>query len=292
MKTKYGYTDVVYVPRGPGRSMFTQFSDTGWDFYTKTDEVGHFWDEAAALQALTTSTTNFLGVDRGSDALKYSLPYYLTFDLELAPLFSAVWTEDRSYYTSGLAKVGDGTAAVVAPVFLRGENYISGFDYPPPPPMLIDNTGNPLAMDQIEATPPWGTRFYAELLGMEYFTDNFNQEFAMFNQIFRLGSGENLTPADDFQVLSINDPFGGGYVYAAMKRTFDPKPFAAGPKMILQTQNDCTKWGDARNNTPDDPTDDHPVDGLSPAQWEGIVRQDVRNLEMMRGLYDVFGRAF
>src|SRR5262249_49729315 len=129
------------------------------------------------------------------------------------------------------------------------------------------------------------------LLGMAYFTDNYNQEFAMFNQIFKLGSGESLTPADDFQVLSLNDPFGGGYVYAAMKRTFDPKPFAAGPKMIVRTQNDVAKWNVARNNTPDDPTDDHLVDGLSSSEWEGLVRENVRNLEMMRGMYDVFGRA-
>jgi hypothetical protein len=291
MKTKYGYTAVAYVPRGPGRSMFTQYSDMGWDFYTKTDEVGHFWDQAAALQALTTSTTEFLGVDRGSDALKYSLPYYQTFNLELAPLFSAVWTEDRAYYASGFAKLSDGTAAIVPPVFLRGENYIDGFDYPPPPAIPVDNGGNALQMDQVEATPPWGTRFYSELLGMAYFTDNYNQEFAMFNQMYRLGSAEALTPADDFQVLAIPDPLGGGYYYAALKRTFDPRPYQAGPKMILRTQGDVDKWNDARNNTPDDPTDDHLVDGLSSSQWEGVVRDDVRNLEMMRGLYDIFGRA-
>jgi hypothetical protein len=291
VKAKYGYTDVTYVPRGPGRSMFTQYSDLGFDFYKKTDEVGHFWDQAAALAALTRSATTFLGVDRGADALKYSLPYYLTFDAELAPLFSAVWTEDRGYYASGLARLGDGTASVVAPIFLRGENYISGFDYPPPPPIPVDNTGNPVPMDAIEAVPPWGTRFYDELLGMAYFTDNYNQEFAMFNQVFKLGAGDALQPASDFTVLTIDDPFGGGYTYSALERTLDPKPFAAAPKMVLRTKGDVDKWNQARNNTPDDPADDVLVDGLSSSAWEGLVREDVRDLEMMRGLYGIFGKA-
>ncbi|MBK7863780.1 MAG: zinc-dependent metalloprotease [Archangiaceae bacterium] len=296
MKLKYGYTDVAYVPRGPGRSMFTQFSSQGWDFYTKVDETGHFWDQAAALSALTTSETNFLGVDRGSDALKYSLPYYSTFDKELAPLFSAVWTQDASSFTSGLVKMGDGTARVLPPTFVRGENYIDNFDYPPPPQLPTDNNGNAMPMDQVEATVPWGTRFYAEFLGMAYFTDNFNQEFAMYNQIYRLGSGEALTPASDFEVISVDDPFGGGYVYSALKRQFDPRPFAAGPKQVLRTRSDNTKWNDARGPLKNDPSDDVLINDESnvprnAAYWEGRVREDVRNLEMMRGLYDIFGRA-
>ena len=36
---------------------------------------------------------NFLGVDRGSDALRYSLPYYITFPTDLSRTVSGVWTE-------------------------------------------------------------------------------------------------------------------------------------------------------------------------------------------------------
>src|SRR6185436_4210841 len=99
---------------------------------------GHFWDQAAALSALTTSETNFLGVDRGSDALKYSLPYYQTFDRELAPLFGSVWVEEKANFASNLVQLGDGTAQVLPPVYIRGENYIDNFDYPPPPQLPTD----------------------------------------------------------------------------------------------------------------------------------------------------------
>ncbi len=302
VKQKYNYTDVAYVPRGPGRSMFTQFSKVGWDFYTKVDEVGHFWDQAAALAALTTSETNFLGVDRGSDALRYSLPYYLTFDKEMAPLFGAVWTEDKAAYADSLVKLGDGTARVMPRVFVRGENYIDNFDYPPPQQVPVDNNGNAMPMDKVESNMPWGTRFYAELLSMAYFTENFNQEYAMFNQIYRLGSGEALTPATGFTVVTVDDPFGGGYVYAALKRTFNPNGVAlagqdaAAQKMIERTRTNTQKWNDAKGVNKDDPSDDVLINDernipRNSAYWEGRVREDVRNLEMMRGLYEIFGRA-
>jgi hypothetical protein len=60
---------------------------------------------------------------------------------------------------------------------------------------------------------------------------------------------------------------------------------------VLRTKGDVDKWNQARNNTPDDPADDVLVDGLSSSAWEGLVREDVRDLEMMRGLYGIFGKA-
>ena len=34
------------------------------------------------------------------------------------------------------------------------------------------------------------------------------------------------------------------------------------------------------------------VDGFSAAEWEGKLRETVRSLEIMRGLYDIFGTAW
>jgi hypothetical protein len=198
--------------------------------------------------------------------------------------------------------MGDGTARVLPRVFVRGENYIDNFDYPPPAQVPVDNNGNAMPMDRVEANMPWGTRFYAELLSMAYFTDNFNQEYAMFNQIYRLGSGEALTPATGFTVVTVDDPFGGGYVYAALRRTFNPNGVAlagqdaAAQKMIERTRVNSQKWNDAKGVNKNDPSDDVLINDernipRNSAYWEGRVREDVRNLEMMRGLYDIFGRA-
>jgi Met-zincin len=280
-----GYTDISYVPRGPGRPMYTTYDVKGYDWFgnfTRADEVGHFWDQIGALQAITTSETNFLGVDRGADALRYSLPYYITFNKELAPLFGNIWTENRGGYAGGLIKNADGTANVKPATYLKAEDYIAGFVYPPAP--IIPTAGGPIPQEKVEAVPSWSTRFFSEVWGMMYFTENFNQEFASFNQIYRLGSGEALTPADNHTVVSFSDPFGGGYVYAAMKRNGVTDP-AANVQMIELAALQKSKWDTAKTNN-------MPVDGLTAAEWEGKLRESVRNLEMMRGLYDIFSQVW
>lgn len=279
-----GYSDIVYVPRGPGRSMFTVFDTFGYDGFSRVNEAGHFWDVYAALIALATSETNFLGVDRGSDALRYSLPYYMTFSEELAPLFNNYWTQNASYYSPMLAKQADGTAFVQVPTFLRAEKYIPGFVYPVAPAVPVDSGGQPMVMTKVAPVSTWSARFYAQFLSMAFFTENFNLEFAHFNQVFRLGAGDNLTPSNGFEVVTYEDPFGGGYIYAALRRIGDTQP-PAGPAMVLRAAEFRTKWELARSSN-------QPVDGLTATQWEAEVRQATRTLEMMRGLYDIFGRAW
>ncbi|MFO0594099.1 MAG: zinc-dependent metalloprotease [Myxococcaceae bacterium] len=279
-----GYSDIAYVPRGPGRSMFTVYDTFGYDNFSRVNEAGHFWDVYASMLALTTSETNFLGVDRGSDALRYSLPYYTTFNLELAPLFNNYWTENAPYHAPNLAKLSDGTALVQLPSFIKGQDFIPGFVYPPAPVVPVDGSGQPMVMSKVAPVSTWSARFYAQVWSMAFFTANFNLEFANFNQVFRLGSSDNLTPAPGFTVVTFADPFGGGYSYAAMKKTGATVP-TAGVMQVERAEALRVKWQAAV-------TSGQPVDGKTADQWENDVRQATRSLEMMRGLYDIFGRAW
>lgn len=278
-----GYEDVVYVPRGSGRNMYTLFDDEGMDWFGRVNEVGHFFDQYAAMLELGSSQTNFLGVDRGADALRYSLPYYMTFNRELAEVFGNVWTEQRSTYAQSLVKTGNGLATALPPVFLRAENYITGFNYPPSP-TPVDQQGNPLPLEKVEASPAWSTRFYAELIGMATFTENYNQEFASYNQVFRLGSGETISPAQGYELDKFDDPFGSGYSYATLKKTGETK-LPSGPQMIATARVYKAKWDQAKASGA-------LVDGLSAAEWEAKTRDAVRSMEVMRGLYGVFGNAW
>lgn len=278
-----GYSDIVYVPRGPGRSMFTVYDTFGYDSFNRVNEAGHFWDVYAALLALSTSETNFLGVDRGSDALRYSLPYYTTFNLEMAPLFSNYWSENTPYFAPQLAKQADGTALIQLPTFVQAQSFVPGFVYPPAPVTPVDGSGAPMVMSKVLPVSTWTARFYAQFLSMAYFTANYNLEFANFNQVFRLGSGDNLTPSPGFTVVTYEDPFGGGYIYAALKK--DVGTDSAGANMVERGALYRTKWELAKSTG-------QPVDGLNATQWEASLREVTRKLEMMRGLYDIFGRAW
>ncbi len=297
-----GFTDVAYVPRGKARSMYSNYDTNGYDGFTRITEVGHFWDQRLALAALTSSETNFLGVDRGSDALRYSLPYYTTFNRELAPLFRDVWTENKVGLTQGLSKLPDGTAMVTGGTMIRADRYILGFNYPPAAQTPVDGSGNALTMEAVESSPAWGTRFWTQVLGMAYFTENFNQEFASFNQIYKLGSGEALTPTDNYVSVSFPDPTNaavateiskqlpdlvGGYVYAGLKQ-INGSVYVGTPASVLlvdRANTQAAKFVTAKSTNTR-------VDGLSAAEWEGQLRETVRSLEIMRGLYDIFGTAW
>ncbi|MCA2980031.1 MAG: zinc-dependent metalloprotease, partial [Myxococcaceae bacterium] len=278
-----GYTDLAYVPRGPGRSMFTVFDSFGYDNFTRVNEAGHFWDVFAAMLALITSETNFLGVDRGSDALRYSLPYYTTFNLELAPLFGNYFTQNPDYYAPMLAKNSDGTATVQLPTFIKANDYIFGFNYPVNQPTPVDGNGNPMQMSKVLPVSTWSARFYSLVWSMAFFTENFNLEYAEFTKIYRLGGDEALDPAPGYDVVQFSDPFGGGYVYAALRKLNDPK-LTTGAAIVLRAQAEKAKWDQARNLN-------QRIDGLTAGEWEGRVRETVRNMEIMRGLYRIFGRA-
>ena len=282
-----GYTDMVYLPRGPGRSMYTLFDSAGYNGlpYERVKEVGHFFDQYASMLAISASETNFLGVDRGADALKYSLPYYITFPKELAQVYSGVWTQTNGAYAPQLVKQANGLATVIPATYVHGENYVNGFVYPPAPPPVTpaNNTGSP--PEQVDPLPTWSTRFYAELLGMAFFTNNFDQDFANQNQVFRLGSGETITPAPGYTTVSVADPFGSGYTYAALS---DPTATSApaAVQMIATTNRNVAGWTAAQAST------NGMYQGLTTAQWEAAARDNVRSLEMMRGFYSVFGQAF
>ncbi len=301
-----GYTDVVYVPRGPGRSMYTVFDSTGYDFFTRVNEAGHFWDQIAALNAITTSDTQFLGVDRGADALRYSIPYYMTFNREIAPMFQSLWMDDRAQIGAKLGKTGMTDVVLQMPTFVRAQDYIVGFDYPPAPATPTDSNG-PTTFDKIEGGSTWSSKFYAQVFAMGNFTANFEQEFANFNQVFKLGSGETLSPSDNFQVVSfptagvaasLPRDLVGGYLYAALRKVSDPSPTAAirataAEGLINRANYLGSKYKDAigaTTKTAVDPDDNNrPVPA---AEWEGRLRETVRQLEIMRGLYAVFGSAY
>ena len=235
------------------------------------------------MLALITSETNFLGVDRGSDALRYSLPYYLTFNKELAPLFGSYFTEAADYYAPSMGKTADGLATVQLPTFIKANDYIFGFNHPAAPVTPVDGNGNPMAMSKVLPISTWSARFFSQVWSMAFFTQNFNLEYAEFSKVYRLGSDEALDPAEGFETLQFADPFGVGYVYAALRKIGDPQP-STGANIVARAIAQKAKWDQAKAMNAR-------VDGLTASEWEGRVRETVRNMEIMRGLYNIFGRA-
>ncbi len=277
---KGGYTDLAYLPRGQARSQFTVFDSFGYDNFNRINEVGHFWDVFAATRAIITSQTQILGVDRNSDIRQYTIPYYFTFKKELAPLYGAYFTEEPEYYSPMLSKNADGTASVMLPTFVKANDYIFGFNYPPAPVMPVDGNGNAAPVSKVLPVSTWSARFYSQLWTMAFFPRAGDNEYLEFSKVYRLGSSEALSPAPGFDVVSVADPFGGGYSYSALRQLDVSRP-STGALIVLRAQTQKAKWDQAKALN-------QPIDGLNAVQWEGKLRDTVRSMEILRGFYNIF----
>lgn len=278
-----GYSDLVYVPRGPGRSMFSVYDTFGYDSFNRVNEVGHFWDSLAAIEALISSDSQFIGVDRAGDSQRYVLPYYDTFNEELARLFGIYTTraEEVPYYSPQLAKLDDGTAVIQKPVLVHGENFVPGFVYPPAQVTPVDGSGNPMALAPVVPLSSFTSRFYAEFLSIAYFRQSWDLQYANLNQVFILGSAGNVEPAAGFEVVKFSDPY-GGQVYAALQPTGTTTP-PGGAAAIARSNALLAKLTAAQGSP------GGTFEGKTVAEWEAAVRDSVRTLELMRAFYDIFG---
>ncbi len=111
--------------------------------------------------------------------------------------------------------------------------------------------------------------------------------------MFRLGSGERLNPASGWEQVVFPDPtqpamvaalpsdLVGGYQYAALHQVGDTNPEAAASSIATANQQAANYYSAVTNNNAADQ-----------AYWEGKLRETVRNLEVMRGLFDIFGRTW
>ncbi len=241
--------------------------------------------------ALTQAESNIIGADRGADATRYSLPYFLLFEKEMSDLVSGVWLEDTERFGAGLIRTADGKGDIRLPAKIRSDKYVRGFQYPvatAPAPV----SGDPMVNEPVDPNPTWSTRFFAQLMGMQYFTEIYNQDFADQNKVFRLGDGETLTPGPNHELVTFEDPFGGGYAYAATQVIGTTHP-PAGAWMIRRAQELKSDW-DFKVQQSQDPLltpEERAQFAELAVEYEGKTREAVRNLEMMRGMYGVFGDA-
>ena len=101
---------------------------------------------------------------------------------------------------------------------------------------------------------------------MALFSANQSLHFQDQARIFRLGSGETLTPAEGYEVVTVCDPNTfGGECYAALREEGEDEPGLA-VRLILQTQ-----------------------DMIDSGASAGIIDRNIERMNMLRTLNDVFG---
>jgi hypothetical protein len=167
-----GESDLDIAP-GDGRRQFSRFDyDSGYNVFRRVLESGHYYDQIAALMALTTFDSSVVGVgaDVQADVLRYSIPYYLVFEEDLNSLFGSIYRQDWQSYTYQVVNGG----VVPRSIFNDPDMAPDGF---------------------VRADMNFSTRILSLLYGMAFFSSNFDVSFAQRCQISVIGSGEDTRSA-------------------------------------------------------------------------------------------------
>lgn len=319
----YSGLDYVRVPRGLGRRMYSRYDyKSGYDFFDRMLEAGHYNDQVGAMFAAVLPDIALTGVDLAADRDRYNVPYSLVFRGELQDTFGALWSLDEDKVRSTLYKpLGQGgltqdSAAVFWRVFVKGSDLFKGFDYPPalPGPCQAGQepgTSTPPACfaPQQHAGPAnlqltWTSRFYGLYLGMAMFRTNYDLDFAKSNQIFKLGSGEAFTVAPGYHTVEVQDPE-VGHRYVAVERDGAPPHSTPAVRMIAIANDYLSMVNDpAKCPLPDflftqgyaclsaDKANDPALVGERRRFWLELFRTGIRDLDLQRGMYAVYGKAF
>jgi hypothetical protein len=310
--------DFVIVPRGLGRRMYSRYDyKSGFGFFERMLEAGHYNDQVGAMFAAVIPGIDVQGVDVTADFNRYNISYYTVFRSEFHDTFSALWSNDEEkirptlYKTVNNAGIVEDKAALQWRTYVRGTDFFEGFDYPKAPLRQCQGTHTwPTCFKAEQNAAPaniqltWTSRIYALFLGMALFRTNYDLDYAKANQIFKLGGGEAFTVAPGYHTVEVQDPV-TGHRYVAIEADGAPSNSTSAVRMISIAQDYLTMVrnpatcplpqyifflgyrcmsAEAANN---------PALVEERRQyWLEVFQDQVRDLELMRGMYQVYGKAF
>ncbi|MHB8873281.1 MAG: zinc metalloprotease [Myxococcaceae bacterium] len=227
-----GASAFATLNRGEGRRMYSRFDvKSGAGFWDRMLEAGHYNDQMGAMIAAIIGQADFIGVDDVADGNRFSIPYYLVFKKEFGDAFGALWAQNETVVrpTMYLAK-DDGGNVTTTPTLahkqpIKGTDYIRAFNYPKLHDVLCTGTPTPGCLDAKQNPAPvnmqltYTARIYALFYGMAAFSMNWDFDYAKQNQIFKIGSGEQVTIPTGYHAYEVPDIINGARFVAVEKDT-------------------------------------------------------------------------
>ncbi len=304
----YGATAFADLRRGVGRNMFSRYDyKSGFGFFRRVLEVGHYYDQYGALQAAVDPSVEFLGADVTADRNRYAVPYYLVFKDEFGSSFANTWSEGDSmlptlYFQTDAGGNVTSSATLVAPSLIRGSNFVQNFDYP----RTVER--NALKPEQkgfeAELDTTWTAKFLSLYWGMALFSVNYDLDYAKQNFVYRVGAAEQVQLAPGYEAVEVADIVQGARYVAIqpvgstvdspavqkIKKAQAYQQIASNPAMCpVPEYLERNAYAGCMN----------PQDAANPAKvaerkawYEKSLQNALRDLDIMRGFYDIFGRAF
>jgi hypothetical protein len=202
---------------GPGRSLFTQYDyGSGYYYYTRPVESGHYWDYLMATIALSESVATVVGVNTAEQFRSYYLPYYLVFDQPLQALTNGLYREDYESFAPVVNGTGELNRRPLVPLELNDGSLID-----PQTGAAATSMGTmPIDSKVVDTEVRFSNRYWALLTGVQFYNNNYSQTYVDQARIFKVGSGEQLeaNPSEGFELASFTDPK-TGVTYGALRKT-------------------------------------------------------------------------
>ncbi len=316
--SQLGGQDYVELPRGLGRRMYSRYDfKSGFGFWNRMSEAGHYNDQLGAMFAAVIPDTDFQGVDITADQNRYNIPYYLVFRDELTRTFGALWANDEEkvrpvlYRTYDEANRLSDTPTLFNRVPVNGSDLFAGFNYPTRE--LQKCTGNlkwPKCFNAEQNAAPaniqmtWTSRLYALYLGLALFRTNYDLDYAKANQLYRLGGSEDFSVAPGFETVEVADVTTGSR-YVAIQKVGAPANSTAAVRMINIAKDYLVMVNDPTTNPLPDFVFLRGYQPMPASQannpalvedrrrfWTEIFRNQIRDLDLQRGMFQAFGKAF
>jgi hypothetical protein len=279
----YGAQQFTTLRRGWARSMYSSYDyRSGFLFQYRLRELGHTLDQMGSIISTGAALAQFLGTDFTADQNRYYIPFNLVFRDEMYRVFGALWAVDEAEVRPKLhlEQVVDPQSGEMTwvpelsfPVQVKGSDYIAGFDYPKEPSLAGKQYVGPANI-----TTTWTARIYALYYGMAGFSINYDLDFAKQNQIIRLGGADDVTVPSGWKVVEVTD-LTTGTRYAALQPIAATEDTPA-VRMVKLAQTYAEVVLDPATSE------------ANRAIYTELFRDRIRDLDLMRGFYSVFGTAF
>ncbi len=293
--SNYSATQFAVLPRGEARRMYSRYDyKSGAGFFRRMLEAGHYNDQFGAMFAAVSPDAQFLGVDNYADQNRYYIPYYLVFGRELGDMFGALWSMDEPkvrptmYFTRNNGGAVTTTPALQFQTKVAGSTYINNFQYPKPD--VINFTGTFDAPANIQLT--WTSRIYALYLGMALFSVNYDVDYAKQNQVYKVGGAEQITVAPGYHTMEVQDVTTGAIYAAIEKDGATPAQRTPALRMINQARNLLTVVNNPKLALPQEEWDNPARVEAKRKEYTELFRDSVRDLDLMRGMYSLYGHPF